>query len=81
MNMTDTFANLSLKVIEAFSWASDMLNADVVVKTDDDSFVNIQPFLDTIGPGKKIPKMGNNFELHIKNFIWGHCGKERSLIM
>jgi hypothetical protein len=79
--MTDSFANLSLKVIESFSWAAKMLNADVIVKTDDDSFVNIEPFLDTIGPGIWEIFGGCNAKVRIVNFIWDPFGKEPSLIM
>ena len=41
LDVGDTYANLSTKIIKMFSYASKNIDFDLLLKTDDDSYVNI----------------------------------------
>jgi hypothetical protein len=41
LDVGDTYANLSTKIIKMFNYASENIDFDLLLKTDDDSYVNI----------------------------------------
>lgn len=47
-DLIDSYANLSLKVLESFLWASENLKFTFVMKCDDDSFINLPIFQEEI---------------------------------
>lgn len=47
-NLIDSYANLSLKVLESFLWASENVKFTFVMKCDDDSFINLPVFQEDI---------------------------------
>ena len=62
-NLLDSYANLSLKVLESFLWASENLKFTFVMKCDDDSFINLPTFQEDI---RKL-EMGKQHE----RLYWG----------
>ena len=47
-NLLDSYANLSLKILESFLWARENLKFTFLMKCDDDSFINLPTFQEDI---------------------------------
>ena len=59
-DMIDTYRNLPLKVILFFEWVTRMTRFEYAMKTDDDTFVNLQQFSQNLR------------DVHITRTWWGH---------
>lgn len=47
-NLLDSYANLSLKILKSFLWATENLKFTFLMKCDDDSFINLLTFQEDI---------------------------------
>ncbi|XP_049945024.1 beta-1,3-galactosyltransferase 6-like [Schistocerca serialis cubense] len=53
--VTDTFANLTLKVLTALVWADEKAGAQYVLKCDDDTFVRLPKIVNELKEGETAP--------------------------
>ncbi len=60
LDMIDTYRNLPLKVILFFEWVTMMTRFEYAMKTDDDTFVNLQQFSQNLR------------DVHRTRIWWGH---------